>query len=370
MQEIIADIYHAAAGTKPWSYALARITRKLDLMGSQFVGFSTGDGAVLFSHADDGAPAEAELEYIRTYHVQDPRLPLLYDRVPGQWLYDQDVFSLDIAVTNPYYRELLIPYGGRHSASAKLFVQDGEAMLIAFMSHLGDVGFSEERREFLKPIAFHLCQAASIYHKTRKLITSAFAGTELLHRMPRPALLLGPDRQLTFMNAKAEEYLAQNRSLLFARDRLVAIEKMVDNDLEAAFGGIAEDIANGGTPKRRVVRLPGRHGVLGSALSLTAFVPSKSMYAFGTRNQILLIVHDRAAKAAPDMMLWEAAYNLTPSQSRVALEIFLGHDIKEAAESLKIARSTVKSHLKELYWKTETSRQSQLILALASLQAG
>ena len=370
MQEIIADIYHAAAGTKPWSFALARITQKLDLMGCQFVGFSTGDGAVLFSHAQDGAPSEAELEYIRTYHVLDPRLPLLHDRTAGDWLYDQDVFDADIAVTNSYYRELLIPYGGRYSASAKLFVQDGEAMLIGFMSRLGDVGFSEERREFLKPIAFHLCQAASIYHKTRKLATAAFAGTELLHRMPRPALLLGTDRQLTFMNEKAKEYLTQNRALFFARDRVAALDKAVDSELAAAFRGIAEDISNGDALERRIVRLPGRQGGIGAALSLTAFVPSKSMYAFGTRDQILLIVHERAAQSAPDMMLWEAAFNLTPSQSRVALEIFLGHDIKEAAESLKIARTTVKSHLKELYWKTETSRQSQLILALANLQAG
>jgi DNA-binding CsgD family transcriptional regulator len=367
---IIAGIYQAAAGTRAWSHVLGDITGKLGLLGCQFVGFSMTDGAVLFSHANHDAPMDAELEYIRTYHELDPRLPLLHERAPGDWLYDEDVFDADIVVSNAYYRDLLLPYGGRHSASAKLFVQDGEAMLIGFMSHLADVGFTLERRAFLQVIAFHLCQAAAIYQKTRRMTTAAFVGTELLHRMPRPALLLETDRVLASMNEKATDYLAHNKVLLLVRDRVAALDKATDADLATAFHAIAKDIGAGGEVQRRIIRLPSRNGSAGAALSLTAFVPNQSMYAFGTRTKILMVVHARSAQAAPDMRLWEAAYNLTPSQSRVALEMFLGRDIREAAESLGIGQTTVKSHLKDLYRKTDTSRQSQLILALAGLQAG
>ena len=58
MHEIIADIYHAAAGSKPWGDVLTRITQELDLKGSQAVGVSTGNGAVLFSHASAGVPSD------------------------------------------------------------------------------------------------------------------------------------------------------------------------------------------------------------------------------------------------------------------------------------------------------------------------
>ncbi len=369
-EDIIAGIYHAAAGTRPWSRVLGDITGQLGLLGCQFVGFSTTDGAVLFSHANHDAPIDAELEYIRSYHELDPRLPLLHTRAPGDWLYDEDVFNADIVVTNAYYRDLLLPYGGRYSASAKLFVQGGEAMLIGCMSRLGDLGFTPERRAFLQVIAFHLCQAAAIYHTSRKLTTAAFVGTELLHRMPRPALLLGTDRVLAFMNEKARDYLVQNKVLLSVSDRVAALDKATEAHLASAFHAITNDIEGGREIQRRIVRLPERRGEAGAAISLTAFVPNQSMYAFGTRTQILMLVHARSAQAAPDMLLWEAAFNLTPSQSRVALQMFLGRDVKEAAESLQIAQTTVKSHLKQLYWKTATRRQSQLVMALASLHAG
>jgi DNA-binding CsgD family transcriptional regulator len=365
----IADIYHAAAGSQPWSRALNGIARELGLLGCQFVGFSAADGAVLFSHADDEAPSEAELEYIRTYHALDPRLPLLRDRAPGQWLYDEDVFPADIADTNLYYKELLLPYGGRHSASAKLFVQDGEAMLIGFMSRLGDKGFTEERRAFLETIAFHLCHAAAIYHKTRRLSAVSFAGAEVLQRMARPAVLLGTDRSVTFMNEMARQYMAKTGALLLASDCLTAFDKASDRKLAQAFRGIVHDIGNGGVPMRRVMRLAGPRSDFATAISLTTFVPSESMYAFGATAQVLLIVHARASPTAPDMLLWEAAFNLTPSQSRVAFELFLGRSVVEAAQALRMAPSTVKSHLKELFGKTGTNRQSQLLIALASLQA-
>ena len=369
MEEIIADIYHAGAGTKPWSDVLTRITQELELKGSQAVGVCTGNGAVLFSHASAGVPTETELEYVRTYHCVDPRIPLLLKSNAGDWLYDQDVFDASMATTSPYYRDLLIPYGARYSASTKLFDRDGEVVLIAFLSHLGMPGFSAQHRETLRSLTFHLREAATIYQQTRKLTTAAFAGTELLHRMRRPALLLGTDRGVTFMNEKARHFLADNNALLLSRDRLTALDKQTNDELAIASKTIVRDIPQRGALKRHIIRLASSHGKATAALSLTAFVPSQSMYAFGTEAQVLVLIHERAIHLAPDILLWEAAFNLTPAQSRVALEIFQGRSTLEAAESLQIAQTTVKSHLKEVYWKTATGRQSQLISALASLQS-
>jgi DNA-binding CsgD family transcriptional regulator len=371
MNETIAAVYHAAAGTRPWSDALTRITRSLDLKACQMVGVSTKSGAVVCSHVSDGVPSDSELEYIRSYHTLDPRLPLVMGQKDGCWLYDEDIFDDTFADRNPYYRELLIPYGGRYTATAKLFEQDGEAMLVGFMSRLGEPGFTSDRRQFLESVAFHLCQAAVIYHQTRKLTIATFAGTELLRRMSRPAMLLALDRRVGFMNDAAHLHLRQNNTLLFSRDRLTAFDRKFEVKLDFAFKALQEAISRDeGVPKRQIIRLEPSSGSPGTALSLTAFVPSASLYAFGLETQVLLIVHQSAGSSAPDLLLWEAAFNLTPAQSRVALEMFRGHSVNEAAASLTIAPTTVKSHLKEVFWKTGTTRQSQLVLALARVETG
>jgi len=368
MADIIADIYSAASNVKPWGDVLTRMTQELGLKGSQMVGISASSGAVLFSHASASVPTETEIEYVRTYHGVDPRIPLLINGQEGAWLYDEDVLDPNVAVSEPYYRDLLIPYGGRFSASTKLLDKDGEVVLIAFLSELGMSGFAEEHRAYLRAIVLHLRNAAEIYQRTRRLTTAAFAGTELLRRMPRPSMLLGSDRTVSFVNDRAKAYLANGKTLFTVRGTLTAYDKAADADLATTFRAIAMDMPQGGVPKRRIVRMSDRHGGRAAPLSLTAFVPSESMYAFGTEPQVLLVVHEHAEPATPDVLLWEAAFDLTPSQSRVALEIFRGRTIEEAAVLLKIAATTVKSHLKEIYWKTETSRQAQLVVALAAFQ--
>ena len=372
MHEIISDIYHAAAGTKSWAVVLTRITRDLDLLGCQMIGVSTVRGAVLFSFASDDAPSGIELEYIRKYHALDPRVPMVLGRETGEWVYDQDVFDLEILTTSSYYADLLIPYGGQYSASVKLVGGDDETVFLACMSKYGDVGFTSHHRQYIEALAFHLREGAGLYQRTRRLTTSAMAGTEMLHRIPRPAMLLGPDRTMHFMNEAAKRFIDGAGILFLAGDRLAALHGASDNELAITFQSIGEDIKSelvlGGLPKRRTLRLGRRQGPAAAVLSLTPFAPTQSMYAFGTKPLVLTQVHVPRAQTAPDILLWEAAFNLTPAQARVGLALYQGKTIAQAAAELQIAQTTFKSHLKELFGKTETTGQVQLVAVLGTLQ--
>ncbi len=53
-------------------------------------------------------------------------------------------------------------------------------------------------------------------------------------------------------------------------------------------------------------------------------------------------------------------YNLTPAESRVVSKLLDNPEVKTAAEALHISISTVRTHLKHIYRKTDTNRQSSL----------
>jgi len=53
-------------------------------------------------------------------------------------------------------------------------------------------------------------------------------------------------------------------------------------------------------------------------------------------------------------------YSLTPAESRVVSRLLDNPDVESAAEALHISISTVRTHLKHIYRKTETNRQSSL----------
>jgi DNA-binding NarL/FixJ family response regulator len=53
-------------------------------------------------------------------------------------------------------------------------------------------------------------------------------------------------------------------------------------------------------------------------------------------------------------------YNLTPAESRVVSRLLDNPDVESTADTLHISISTVRTHLKHIYRKTETNSQSSL----------
>ena len=68
----------------------------------------------------------------------------------------------------------------------------------------------------------------------------------------------------------------------------------------------------------------------------------------------------------PDGAVLGAAFGLTPAETRIALAIAEGQDVSDIATNQSVSIATVRTHLKALFAKTGTSRQS----ALAALMAG
>ena len=54
-------------------------------------------------------------------------------------------------------------------------------------------------------------------------------------------------------------------------------------------------------------------------------------------------------------------YGLTPAEARIAAEIVNGRNVSEISETFAISPNTIKSQLKQIFSKTETQGQSDLI---------
>ncbi len=62
-----------------------------------------------------------------------------------------------------------------------------------------------------------------------------------------------------------------------------------------------------------------------------------------------------------------AAFNLTASEARLAARLSSGATLAEVADDLHISINTARAHLRTIFQKTNTKRQSQLIALLSSL---
>jgi DNA-binding CsgD family transcriptional regulator len=62
-------------------------------------------------------------------------------------------------------------------------------------------------------------------------------------------------------------------------------------------------------------------------------------------------------------------YGLTAQERRIAVAIYRGHTLVEAASLAGVEVSTARSHLKSAFAKTRTCRQAELVLVVASCAA-
>jgi DNA-binding CsgD family transcriptional regulator len=80
--------------------------------------------------------------------------------------------------------------------------------------------------------------------------------------------------------------------------------------------------------------------------------------------EVAVFVRDpeRRVDAAPDML--RRLYGLTPAEAKLAASLMEGATLESAAEQFAISAQTVRSQLKQVFLKTRTNRQSELVRLL------
>ena len=97
-------------------------------------------------------------------------------------------------------------------------------------------------------------------------------------------------------------------------------------------------------------------------LHLSAF-PASAGPVLARKGRIIAFLcelnHHAEARFATRLL--RVALDLTPMEAAVALSLRDNHDPMQVALELGLAISTVRSHLKHLFHKTQTTKQSELL---------
>ncbi|BAQ16725.1 helix-turn-helix transcriptional regulator [Methyloceanibacter caenitepidi] len=113
---------------------------------------------------------------------------------------------------------------------------------------------------------------------------------------------------------------------------------------------------------RVIIEREGKPPIVLTALGLT-----QSECENGHGSRFLLSFAPIGVLPRPDQSLLSKLFGLTAAEARLASMLATGMSTDQAAAELDIARETVRSHLKPIFAKTGTHRQSQLVALLANL---
>jgi DNA-binding CsgD family transcriptional regulator len=186
---------------------------------------------------------------------------------------------------------------------------------------------------------------------------------DLMAALPEALLVVDGEGCPIFLNALAEQLIARHDGLALTHGRLVAASPTEAGELRKLIGEAAAWA--GGSAGRRAAEIAITRPSGGPSLVLRiAPMPHPAMDHVG-REKLVVAILVHWAEPAEAVGRFCHAHRLTPAEGRLAALILNGHSLLDAAAELHITKNTARTHMKRIYAKTETHRQTDLIRLVA-----
>jgi len=214
-----------------------------------------------------------------------------------------------------------------------------------------------ELSELLRFICSRLIHAAEMHRKIALSKVTSRAATRALNHSLRAILLVDRTAKIITSNAWADEIFAQQDGLVVQAGYLRASTSNDDVQLRRAIEIMS-------SRKFRWLSLSISRCHSPEILNLV-LAPTHTMMRSQDQEDIIVItITCRSRKVALDPDVLTRMYGLTRSEASLACCLASGDSLEQGANRLDISLNTARTHLKRIFMKTETNRQSQLVLLL------
>lgn len=209
----------------------------------------------------------------------------------------------------------------------------------------------------------HLKRALAIGLQLGTLGTIQKLGAEWLDRSNAAIVLLDATKRVIFSTSRAQELQSANDGLRFGRQG-ISLPSRTENERLRTL--IARAVSNVEIPDGtvRASRPSGK-----PPYGISVFSVSQNHLALSAfRPAACVVITDPARNPILPAERLQAAFGLTRAQTRLAVRLASGDDLRTAAERLAITYGTARTRLAQIFEKTGTKRQGQLIaLVLATI---
>jgi DNA-binding CsgD family transcriptional regulator len=386
---LLGRLYDAAASPERWPEFLQdfRQTGNADMAYVLAVSpDNRSDLSIQFGFDD------AAIDSYQRYFVnRDPILSGFQDAMAkyGDWIgSSESVVANNQLRRSELFNDFMQPLGMAHHCGATLSgLEEGTTAGICMMRSDGAGAFDAEAIALLAILEPHVKRALAL-HKT--LQTARMEGALLRQSLETVDLaIISVDG-----NGEVLNITQAARNILDARDGLVLERKHVQASNSAEHARLS-DLMSGavstgsGSGLWRTVRCSrttapqaGRAALwtpaAGGAMLVSSRPPKRPLQLVVTpfhssdafldaRPCALIFLSDPDATPASRSSILRTLYGLSPTECRLADFLVAGNELKVGAERLMITEQTARFHLKAIFRKTGTNRQSDLLRLILGL---
>jgi DNA-binding CsgD family transcriptional regulator len=209
-------------------------------------------------------------------------------------------------------------------------------------------------------LAPHLGHAYRIHCRLVDARHEQHALREVMDRLPSGVILLDKDSRALLTNRSADQILALADGIALDRGR----PRLADAQQDRAFQELLEEAVRTRALRGKsygktmsVVRPSGRRSYASMVGPLLAPPPGTSL-----REAVaILFIADPDGSQISTTEVLEGLYDLTPAEAELLRLLAEGNSLEEVAERRGVTMNTARSQLKQVFAKTDTRRQGELV---------
>ena len=301
----------------------------------------------------------AEREYRAYFHKLDP-FANAWNAIgtPGAFvgheLVDPEEFG-----KSEIYNDYCYRLGIFHTLGAGVNLGADAKLLVGIHRPMERDDFAAADRKCLKLALPHLTRAAQMHMLLGAVDLQRRLAYEMFETLAVAALLVDAAGRVMYANQAAERLLTSGDGLRLSQGRLAALDIKEEKSLLQAVNTAARIAGGDAAPAIDALRV---RRIRKSPLSVLV-VPFCNHDSVDISSDALAIVfaNEPESRYPPATPALTALYRLTPAEARLLEALLQGERIADYAAKVGISTNTANTQLKQLFVKTGTSRQADLV---------
>lgn len=366
VETLIELVYAAACDPSEWQGLLAALSEAMGGSGADIASFNPAQsenhqvsvGVGIFG-------PEFRQEYLTSFRRSDP----WFLRAQSQGLFRTGVVGIGEALlpTSELERtEFHNEFGKRHEFIGGLsgvIAADGTVGAAISIARRMQRPFGAREARLLCVLMPHLQRAFQVHTRLAEADARERGLREALDQMATGAILVAEDGAVLFANQSARDTLAHADGLTIDQCTLRGPRAKDTSAIRTLIRGAAQTGAGGGLLSGGVLTI-GRPSGKRALQLVVSPLPSSADALIMPRARAIVLIADPDQTREPDVTLLRRLYGLTRMEAEVARLLLQNESVQEIGDALGVRANSVRFHLKQLFAKTDTRRQSQLVSLL------
>ncbi|WP_020405602.1 helix-turn-helix transcriptional regulator [Hahella ganghwensis] len=284
--------------------------------------------------------------------------------VPGHVACDQELLTKREYIHTEFYADMMVPFDIKEGGGGTTFYRDDNVIaFLAIIYHKKPV--EKDGKSMLELLCLHLAQAYTFFKEKVNRMVLETCSEMALEQMNTAVFILDSLKNVVHMNQHARHLAGDRRGLSLKNRKLIAqfpadnrkLQSVISNTLASVNshqkhpGGFVTISQPQRHSKYRVFIFPFREQI-------------ESLSSSFERGKVLVFVKGGSLIQSFSPEIISKFYELTSSEAEITYWLSRCLTPQEISEKLHISITTTRSHMRNIFKKTDVSRQNELIAKL------